>query len=198
MIIKECSNSENVWIRLFTNRRDKYIIKLWAKTHNALIQANGGIDLLNQLNTLLRKQNLRVTPQREAILKVLYDCRGHHLETENIYELLAARSDKRKKIGLATVYRTMELFEKIGLVSRLSMENLPARYELTLQTKLIHHHLICLKCGGVQEIDDKLSEDFKNQIIGETGFEVRNKSMKIYGYCSRCREQVKHRSKNKR
>ncbi len=149
--------------------------------------------MLNQLNILLREENLRVTPQREAILKVLYDCRGHHLETENIYELLAARSEKGKKIGLATVYRTMELFEKIGLVSRLSMENLPARYELILQTKLIHHHLICLKCGCVQEIDDKLAEDFKNRIIDQTGFEVKDKSMKIYGYCSRCREQVKNK-----
>ena len=53
---------------------------------------------MDKMNILLRENNLRITPQREAILQVLYDCRGHHLETENIYELLLAKEDKTKKI----------------------------------------------------------------------------------------------------
>ena len=97
---------------------------------------------MNYLSKLLREHNLRVTPQRKAILQILNDCRGHHLETENIYELLAVRGDKAQKVGLATVYRTMELFEKIGLVSKLSIENSPARYELITHNNLRHHHLI--------------------------------------------------------
>lgn len=141
---------------------------------------------MDELNDLLREHNLRVTPQRKAILQVLYDCRGHHLETENIYELLTVREDKAKKIGLATVYRTMELFEKIGLVSRLSMDNSPARYELIIQDVLGHHHLICLKCGQVQEIEDSLTEDFKMQVLKEKGFKVADKPIKIYGYCNKC------------
>lgn len=146
---------------------------------------------MNQLHDLLRENNLRVTPQRKAIFQVLDDCRGHHLETENIYELLALRGDKGKKIGLATVYRTMELFEKIGLVSRLPMENSPARYELIAHDKLKHHHLICIKCGQVQEIEDSLTDNLKMQILKYNEFQVADKPMKIYGYCSRCKQNLK-------
>ena len=146
---------------------------------------------MDQLNELLREHNLRITPQRKAILQILNDCRGHHLETENIYELLAVRGDKAQKVGLATVYRTMELFEKIGLVSKLSIENSPARYELIIHDKLRHHHLICLKCGQVQEIEDRLTENFKMQVLKDQEFQVADKPMKIYGYCSRCRKQFK-------
>jgi len=147
---------------------------------------------MDQLNELLREHNIRITPQRKAILKILNDCRGHHLETENIYELLAIRGDKTKKVGLATVYRTMELFEKIGLVSRLSMENSPTRYELIIHDGLRHHHLICLKCGQVQEIEDSLTEDLKMQVLKDKGFQVADRPMKIYGYCNRCRKQLKN------
>lgn len=143
--------------------------------------------LVNQLNDLLKEHNLRITPQRKAIFQVLYDRRGHHLETENIYELLVVREGK-EKIGLATVYRTMELFEKIGIVSKLSMENSPARYELIIYDKLMHHHLVCLKCGQVQEIEDRFTEDLKMQIFKDKGFRVADKPIKIYGYCSRCRQ----------
>jgi len=142
--------------------------------------------LLNQAYYLLKESNLRITSQRKAILEILYNCRGHHLEAENIYELLTAK-DNNKKIGLATVYRTLELFEKIGIVSRLSMENSSARYELVMYDKLMHHHLICLKCGKLEELDDRIAEEFKNRILEDKGFEVADKSMKIYGYCSSCK-----------
>ncbi len=141
---------------------------------------------MDHLKKVLREHNFRITPQRQAILQVLYDCRGHHLETENIYELLVEKGTKTKKIGLATVYRTMELFQNIGLVSRLSMENLPARYELVIHEKLRHHHLICLQCDQLQEIEERLTDDLKMQILKEKQFQVADQPMKIYGYCSKC------------
>lgn len=141
---------------------------------------------VEQLREVLREYNLRITPQREAILRILYDCRGHHLETENIYELIMAKGEDKKKIGLATVYRTMELFKKIGLVSKLSMDNSPARYELLVRDKLKHHHLICIKCGQVQEIEDRLTDDLKEMVWRDKKFHVADKPMKIYGYCSKC------------
>jgi len=147
--------------------------------------------LLNQAYRLLKDCNLRITPQRKAILQILDDFGGHHLEIESIYEFLVTKGNRR--IGLATVYRTMELFEKIGLVSRLSMEKSPAQYELVIYDKPKHHHLVCLKCGQVQEIDDRITEEFKNRIIKEKKFEVADKPMKIYGYCDRCREESEYR-----
>ncbi len=143
----------------------------------------------NKLNIFLKEHNLKITPQRKAILQILYECKGHHLEAENIYELLVIRENKDKKIGLATVYRTLELFEKIGLVSRLSIENSPARYEIVLHDKIRHHHLICVKCGQVQEIDDGLTDGLKVNVFTDKAFQVAEKPMKIYGYCNRCRQK---------
>jgi len=144
---------------------------------------------VDKLIALLKEHNLKVTPQRAAILRILYDCKGHHLEIENIYALLVSRGDIniKRKIGLATVYRTMDLFERIGLVSKLSMEDSPARYELIIKERIRHHHLICLGCDQVQEIEDGLMEDLKTRILREKGFEITDKPMKIYGYCHRCR-----------
>lgn len=142
--------------------------------------------MLDKLNNILKEHDLRITPQRQAILETLYDCRGHHLETENIYELLTVRGGKSENIGIATVYRTMELFDKIGIVSKLSMENSPARYELIIRDTSMHHHLICLECGRVQEIEDELTKDLQKQVLREMEFKVAEKPMKIYGYCSRC------------
>lgn len=142
--------------------------------------------MFNQAYELLKDNNLRITPQRKAILQILFDCRGHHLETEYIYKLLKTKENRHITIGLATVYRTMELFNKIGLVSRLSMDNLPARYELKAYDETMHHHLICLKCGQVQEIGDNFTEDLKNQVLKDKGFRIADKAMKIYGYCIKC------------
>ncbi|HZK24807.1 MAG TPA: transcriptional repressor [Oscillospiraceae bacterium] len=143
--------------------------------------------MLQQLYLYLNEHNLRVTQQRRAILQVLYENRDRHLETENIYELLAQKGVTARKIGLSTVYRTLELFARIGLASKLSFGKAPARYELIMQNKNGHHHLICLRCGAVQEINDHKIHDFKCQILRETGFEVAEKPMKIYGYCQQCR-----------
>ena len=151
--------------------------------------------MIDQVYVMLKEHNLRITPQRKAILQILYDCAGHHLETENIYELLVQKGNRTKKIGLATVYRTMELFEKIGLVSKLSMENSPARYELINQENLRHHHLICLKCGRVQEIDDTFADSLKMQALAVKNFQITDKPMKIYGYCNICRKNIDNKLK---
>lgn len=145
--------------------------------------------MLDQIFDLLRQYKFRITPQRKAILEILYNCRGHHLETENIYQLLCLNQDKKCKAGLATVYRTMEMFERVGLVSKLSMEDSPSRYELVLPQEMNHHHLICLKCGRVQEVDDSLMEVLKRHIVEKKDFLVTGKSIKIYGYCSGCRSK---------
>ncbi|WP_040427904.1 transcriptional repressor [Acetivibrio cellulolyticus] len=136
---------------------------------------------------MLKQYDLRMTPQRKAILEILYNCRGHHLEIENIYQLLSVDLDKKHKVGLATVYRTMDTLEKVGLVSKLSMEDSPSRYELAFPEETNHHHLICLKCGRVQELDDVLTEEFKKIVLESKNFMMTERPIKIFGYCSECR-----------
>jgi len=143
--------------------------------------------LLEEAYHLLKERNVRMTPQRKAILEILYQHRGHHLEIEDIHRLLAVRKDGADKPGLATVYRAIELFQKIGLVSRLPMENSPARYELISPRVPGHHHLICLGCGRVEEIDDRLVNDLRKRVLEDKDFMMAERQIKIYGYCSRCR-----------
>lgn len=61
---------------------------------------------------------------------------------------------------------------------------------MIVHDQLRHHHLICLKCGLVQEISDSLAGGFKELIERETGFQVKGKPMKIFGYCSKCKEEA--------
>ncbi len=144
---------------------------------------------MESIYTLFKKNHLRVTPQRKAILEILCNCEGHHPDAENIYQLLHAKGGEGMKAGLATVYRTLDLFERIGLVARLSMENEPSRFELVADDKNKHHHLICLGCGQVEEMDDEWINDLKDNILQDKGFLVADKPIKIYGYCSRCRKK---------
>jgi Fur family ferric uptake transcriptional regulator len=143
--------------------------------------------LLERAYDLLKKHDLRITPQRKAILQILFNYRGHHLETENIHQLIVFSENNKRKAGLATVYRAMEMLERVGLVSRLTIEGSPARYELILPEELNHHHLICLRCGNVQEVDDSLIESLRRNIMNEKNFLMVEKTIKIYGYCSNCR-----------
>ncbi|MGI6778335.1 MAG: transcriptional repressor [Acetivibrionales bacterium] len=65
------------------------------------------------------------------------------------------------------------------------------QYELVIHDNLRHHHLICLECGQLQEIDDKLIEDLKIQLLKDKAFQVADKPMKIYGCSSRYKKQLK-------
>lgn len=144
--------------------------------------------MIDHVYEVLRNSNLKLTKHRRKIIEILYSSKEHHLDIDAIHALSA--EDRKKRMSLATVYRTMELFEKIGVVLKISMEKSPSQYELIVRDQLRHHHLICLKCGLVQEISDSLTGEFKELIDRETGFQVKGKPMKIYGYCSKCKEET--------
>ena len=95
----------------------------------------------------LKKEGYKLTPQRRAIVDTIVDNEGKHLTAEEIY-------DEVKKvcpeIGLATVYRTILLLEKVGVVSRLYLNDGCSRYELVHSDETHrHHHLICEVCNKI-------------------------------------------------
>jgi Fur family ferric uptake transcriptional regulator len=92
--------------------------------------------------------------------------------------------------GLATVYRTIELFQKVGLVLRLPMGNFPARYEFIGPSVPGHHHLICLECGRVEEINDQLVSEFRKRILRKIGFSMAGMPIRVYGRCRECKETM--------
>ncbi len=134
----------------------------------------------------IEKKGIRLTPQRKDIIRILINDENKHLSASDIYDLL---QDKNNTMGLATVYRTLDLLTKMGIVVKRDFDGETSRYELVIN-KVNHHHLICKKCGKVIEIPDFLPEDIKNKLLQKKGFKPVDYSIKFYGYCQECRKKL--------
>jgi len=141
-------------------------------------------DGMIRFKTVLKENGYKLTPQRKATLEVLLNNQGEHLSTEEIY------TEVRKthpEIGLATVYRTMLLLEDLGLLIKHNFEDGRNRYELSHPDEdHDHHHLICLKCGRVSEVEEDLLGSLEEIVENKHGFKVINHKVKFYGHCSNC------------
>ena len=138
---------------------------------------------------LLREKGLKVTNQRLKVLEAIASCPEEHLTAEEIYELVKADGPE---IGLATVYRTIQLLNELGLIDRISFDDGAVRYEIgsapDREQKHRHHHLICRRCGRVFSFQEDLLEELEAKITATTGFAVVNHEVKLYGYCRECAE----------
>jgi Fur family ferric uptake transcriptional regulator len=134
------------------------------------------------LNNGLGSAQCKLTPQRQSVLKVLDGHRGCHLSAEEIYEILW---EEAAEVGLATVYRTLDLFLRLNILHKVDFDDGRSRYELALNQR--HHHLICLMCGQVIEATGALLSQLEETIEQESGFLVQDNAVKFYGYCQQCR-----------
>lgn len=144
------------------------------------------------LNEKLREKGLKVTQQRILVLQVLADKSGSHMTAEDIYELIR---EKYPEIGLATVYRTLQLLLEIQLVDSINMDDGCVRYEIGHmfegEMKHNHHHLICRACGTVFPFEDDLLDELESHIEEATGFHVLDHKLKFYGLCKDCLNKSK-------
>lgn len=133
---------------------------------------------------MLKQKDYKVTPQRKEILKLFLKMDGEHLSAEEVYKIL---QDSHPEIGLATVYRTLDLFAELDILQKLSFDDGKNRYELNDNKLHHHHHLICLRCGKVTEFSDDLLEALEHQITDKTDFRIVDHKVKFYGHCNKCR-----------
>jgi len=141
-------------------------------------------DGMIRLKNILKENGYKLTPQRRATLEVLLNNQGEHLSTEEIYTKVRKT---HPEIGLATVYRTMLLLEELGLLIKHNFEDGRNRYELSHPDEdHDHHHLICLKCGRVSEVEEDLLGSLEEIIVKKHGFQVINHKVKFYGHCKNC------------
>jgi len=131
----------------------------------------------------LKSQDNKLTPQRRAVLDVLIDQQSSHLSTEEIYDLV---KKKYPDVGLATVYRTLQLFDDIDIINKLNFGDGCYRYELSDDKRHQHHHLVCLKCAKVYEFDDDLLDSLESRIEAENNFKIIDHVVKFYGFCKDC------------
>lgn len=129
----------------------------------------------------IRNAGLKVTLPRLKILDMLEKSGNKHLSAEDMYKALL---DDGEEIGLATVYRVLTQFESAGLVNRHHFEGGNSVFELN---KGEHHdHIMCVKCGRVDEFYDEVIEQHQRAIAIEKGYEMTDHSLYIYGVCSAC------------
>jgi len=134
----------------------------------------------------LKEKGYKFTPQRRSILNAILQTEGEHLSVEEIYEIV---KDKCPDIGLATVYRTMQIFDEVGLVYKLNFDDGRSRYELNHHNEdHHHHHLICVSCNKLIEVEEDLLELLEASIEKKYNFKINNHNVKFFGYCEKCRK----------
>jgi len=129
------------------------------------------------------KLSRRITEQRQLILGIIQQARGH-LDADEIYQQARQRSPS---ISLSTVYRSLQLFKELGLVEEHQFDGMRRYYETTPRSK--HHHLVCLGCGRIFEFKCPSAEKLKSRISREEGFKVTDTEVRLVGYCAECQER---------
>lgn len=135
-------------------------------------------------NNDLRSVGLKVTLPRVKILEILEkQTVNKHLSAEGVYKILLSENEE---IGLATVYRVLTQFEVAGLVSRHHFEGGNSVFELN---KGVHHdHIVCMKCGKIDEFTDSVIEKRQEDIAEKLGYKLTDHGLYLYGFCSQCKE----------
>lgn len=138
------------------------------------------------LTKKLKDKGYKLTNQRKDLLDLLISHQNRHMSAE---EILKEISKDESNIGLATIYRTLQLFTDTGIAVRHDFDDGKSRYELNLDDEVHnHHHLICQNCGKILEVNLDLMEDLEKQIESNYDFVIKNHIVKLYGYCCDCKE----------
>lgn len=142
--------------------------------------------LLEQIQECLHQHGYKMTPQRKEIIEVLLHSQ-EHLSAEDVYSLLRLQ---KKNIGLATVYRTMELLYEIKVIDKVSFGDQTIRYEWKKESlSHAHHHLFCTGCGKIIELDDDLLAPLRPQIADQYHFFLDDHPLALYGLCEACQKR---------
>ncbi|MDR2635199.1 MAG: transcriptional repressor [Campylobacteraceae bacterium] len=140
--------------------------------------------LLANFKDILKKNGLKFTIQREVILRTLYSINGHF--TPDALYLIIKEKYPDLNVGIATVYRTLNVLEESDVATSLSFGSQGKKFELG--NKPHHDHMICKICNTIIEFEDKAIEKRQEQIAKERGFKLTGHLMQLYGICSKCQK----------
>ncbi|MBA7645789.1 Ferric uptake regulation protein [subsurface metagenome] len=140
---------------------------------------------LKAFKDFLRLKKLKFTRSRHLIYEEIFSDKTVHL---NAYEIHRRLKSKREKVSLATIYRTLNLLVKSGLVSEIDFGEDHSHYEPEI-SRVSHGHLVCLSCGEVKEFsDEKIQSTLKN-IAKKSHFKTDKFSIQVFGYCQNCQKK---------
>ncbi len=146
--------------------------------------------MMKRMKDKIKDQKYKMTSQRQVVLRAFVESRARHLSAEDVFELVKQTAPD---IGLATVYRTLDLFTQMDLLKKLDFDDGCSRYELNdcEEDGHFHHHLICLDCGKVWECKDDLLETLETILEKRLHFHTVDHQLKVYGYCEECEAKRK-------
>jgi len=137
----------------------------------------------------LKKVGLKATLPRLKILEILESAgTARHMSAEDVYKALLEHGED---VGLATVYRVLTQFEQAGILTRHHFEGGQSVFEMDEGKH--HDHILCTRCGRVDEFVDSTIEERQKAIADKFGYAMTDHSLYIYGICKECREKEQKR-----
>lgn len=136
----------------------------------------------NDLQTILKNFKLKVTPARVSVLSACV----HASSPQTVAEVAIAVSDH---IHLSTIYRTLESFVELGILTRIDFQEGYFRYEYVHDH---HHHIVCESCGKISEIQDQSLESLANELSEKAGFTLLKHNIELFGHCHKCQKKGLH------
>ena len=132
------------------------------------------------ISSKLSKLGYRLTPQRMMILSAIENS-DDHISAEEIYAQVVA---KYPHVNISTVYRTLELLKRLGLVTETDLGEGRVRYHPAEKGR--HHHLVCQECGAIIDLNESVLSSVKDVLLREYGFIADLRHLAIFGRCVKC------------
>lgn len=136
-----------------------------------------------KITAILRQRGYKLTPQRRAVLRTIA-LHQSHLTPAEIYERVR---QEHPGIGYVTVYRTLEMLARLGLICEVHTGGSSRSY-LLRRPSGHHHHLICSGCGAVADFTGCELGELEQRLSQETGFEVESHLLELFGRCQSCQK----------
>lgn len=145
------------------------------------------IDLIrDEISGKLKVAGYKLTPQREITVATLIENQAKLLTAEEIF--MAAKS-KNPSIGLATVYRTLDLLDELSIVNKKQFHDGLTRYELFISSNKVQpYYLVCSSCGKVQEVKGDMFSNVSSYIQDKYQFIVKVQDVTFHGVCDNCQK----------
>lgn len=137
---------------------------------------------MRALAEYLEQHSLKHTKQRELVLSTFLEAK-RHVSSEDLYKVVR---EAHPNVGYTTVYRTMKLLVEAGLATERHFDDGITRYEIEQEH---HDHLVCIRCGKIQEFECDMIEQAQREIAVRYDFRILRHRHELYGHCSDCSQR---------
>jgi Fur family ferric uptake transcriptional regulator len=142
----------------------------------------------SSLKAELNERGWRLTPQRQTILQVFQNlARGKHLSAEELHSMLQGEGEQ---ISLSTIYRTLKLMARMGLLRELELAEGHKHYELNQPYPYHHHHLLCVRCNKTIEFKNDSILKIGSKQAKKDGFHLLDCQLTIHAICPSCQRAL--------